>query len=64
MLYVYFNHDIVEMVSNKLESIKSGCKAKSILLLCQVHENHFGFWGGGYFVFAFKSSKINSEDQL
>lgn len=46
MLYIYFNHDIVEMVSNKLESIKSGCKAKSILLLCQVHENRFGFFGG------------------
>lgn len=28
-------NEILEMVSNKLESIKSGCKAKSILLLCQ-----------------------------
>ncbi|XP_022328657.1 NMDA receptor synaptonuclear signaling and neuronal migration factor-like isoform X1 [Crassostrea virginica] len=28
-------NEILEMVSGKLESIKSGCKAKSILLLCQ-----------------------------
>lgn len=28
-------NEILEMISSKLESIKSGCKAKSILLLCQ-----------------------------
>lgn len=34
MLYIYFNYDIVEMVLNKLESIKFGCKVKFIFLFC------------------------------